>query len=167
MEDCSFPNAGLFLTPDPISCADNQASEIVRIMPTLLLTPLFENLKELEEVIPPALMGDVHQVLLSHLKLNLAGLPDRAITEEMLDAIAKTFLMKVEKVHSMVLKKVWTDVILPCIVTLFLLIFLGVLCWVVKKGQLYVMRTCVQRLWRRRNEDETEQQRIARIASEL
>ena len=94
-----LPNAGLFLTPDPISCPDNQVSEIVRIMPTPLLRPLFENLKELEEVIPPSLMGDVHQELLSHLKLNLAGLPDRAITEEMLDAIAKPFLFEVEKVH--------------------------------------------------------------------
>ena len=100
-----LPNAGLFPTPDPISCADNQVSEIVRIMPTALLRPLFENLKELEEVIPPSLMGDVHQKLLSHLKLTLAGLPDRAITEEMLDAIAKTFLIEVEKVHSTVLKK--------------------------------------------------------------
>ena len=51
-----LPNAGLFLTPDPISCADNQVCEIVRIMPTPLLRPLFENLKELEEVIPPSLM---------------------------------------------------------------------------------------------------------------
>ena len=162
-----LPNAGLFLTPDPISCADNQVSEIVRIMPTPLLRPLFENLKELEGVIPPSLMGDVHQELLSHLKLNLAGLPDRAITEEMADAIAKPFLIEVEKVHSTVLKKVWTDVILPCVVTLIILTFLGILCWLVKRGQLYIMRACIQRLLRRGDEDEPEEQRLSRIADEL
>ena len=48
-----LPNAGLFLTPDPVSCATGKASEIVRIMPTPLLRPLFENLKDLEEVILP------------------------------------------------------------------------------------------------------------------
>ena len=93
-------------------------------------------------------MGDVHQELLSHLKLNLAGLPDRAITEEMLDAIAKPFLIEVEKVHSTVLKKVWTDVILPCVVTLIILTFVGILCLLLKRGQLYIMRACIQRLLR-------------------
>ena len=41
-------------------------------------------------------MGDVHQELPSHLKLNLAGLPDRAVTEEMLNAIAQPFLVEVD-----------------------------------------------------------------------
>ena len=52
----------------------------MRILPTPLLRPLLEGLKDLE-VIPPELMGDVHQNFLSHLKLNLAGVPDRRISE--------------------------------------------------------------------------------------
>ena len=162
-----LPNAGLFLTPDPVSCATGKASEIVRIMPIPLLRPLFENLKDLEEVIPPSLMGDVHQELLSHLKLNLAGLPDRAITEEMLDAIAKPFLTEVEKVHSTVIKKVWKDIVLPCVVTLIVLILFALLCWAIKKGQLFLMQRCIQRVlgWRRRGRDETDADRLARIAT--
>ena len=112
-------------------------------------------------------MGDVHQELLSHLKLNLAGLPDRAITEEVLDTIAKPFLIEVEKVHSTVLKKVWTDVILPCVVTRIILTSVGILCWLIKRGQLYIMRACIQRLLRRGDEDEPEEQRLSRIADEL
>ena len=164
-----LPNAGLFLTPDPVSCATGKASEIVRIMPTPLLRPLFENLKDLEEVIPPSLMGDVHQELLSHLKLNLAGLPDRAITEEMLDAIAKPFLIEVEKVHSTVIKRVWKDIVLPCVVTLIVLILFALLCWAIKKGQLFLMQRCIKRVlgWRRRGGDETDADRLARIAEQL
>ena len=89
-----LPNAGLFLTPDPFTCIQ-ESSDIVRILPTPLLRPLFEGLKELEDVIPPELMGDVHQNLLSHLKLNLAGLPDRRITEEMLAAVVQPFMQEV------------------------------------------------------------------------
>ena len=51
-------DAGLFLTPDPLTCIQ-ESSDIVRIPPTPLLRPLFERLKEIE-VIPPDLMGDVH-----------------------------------------------------------------------------------------------------------
>ena len=51
-----LPNAGLFLTPNPISCMETDSSEIVRILPTPLLRTLFDNLKSLEEVIPPSLM---------------------------------------------------------------------------------------------------------------
>ena len=123
-----LPNNGLFLTPDPVSCATGKASEIVRILPPPIIRPLFENLKNLEEIILPSVMGDVHQELLSHLKLNLAGLPDRAIIEEMLDAIAKLFLKEVEKVHTTVIKKVWKDIVLPCVVTLIVLILFGLLC---------------------------------------
>ena len=133
-------NAGLFLTPDPISCMETDSSEIVRILPTPLLRPLFDNFKSLEEVIPPSLMGDVHQELLSHLKLNLAGLPGRAVTEEMLDAIAQPFLVEVEKVHSTVIRKIWKDVILPCIVTLLMLIIIAVVGWTVKWGKMYPVR---------------------------
>ena len=50
-------------------------------------------------------MGDVHQELLSHSELNLAGLPDCAIIEEMQIAITKPILNEVEKVHATVIKK--------------------------------------------------------------
>ena len=91
-------NAALFLTPDPLTYIQ-ESSDIVRILPTPLLRPLFEGLKELEEVVTPELMGDVHQNLLSHLKLNLAGLPDRRITEEMLAAVVRSFMQDVEEVQ--------------------------------------------------------------------
>ena len=42
-------------------------------------------------------MGDVYHNLLSHLKLILAGLPDRRITEEMLAAVVRPFMQAVEK----------------------------------------------------------------------
>ena len=94
-----LPNAGLFLTPDPLTSIQ-ESSDNVRILPTPLLRPLFEGLKNLEDVIPPELMGDVHQNLLSHLKLNLAGLPDRRITEEMLAAVIQPFMQEVKQVHT-------------------------------------------------------------------
>ena len=108
-----LPNAGLLLTPDPLTCTQ-ESNDILRILTTPLLRPLFEGLKELEEVIPPELMGDVHQNLLSHLKLNLAGLPDRRIIEEMLAAVVRPFMQEVEEVHKTIVKKIWRDVILPC-----------------------------------------------------
>ena len=61
----------------------------------------------------------------------------------------------------------WTDVTLPCVVTLIILTFVGILCWLVKRGQLYIMRACIQRLLRRGDEDEPEEQRLSRIADEL
>ena len=129
-----LPNAGLFLTPDPLTCIQ-ESSQIVRILPTPLLRPLFEGLKKLEEVISPELMVDLHQNLLSHLKLNLAGLPDRRITEEMLAAVVQPFMQEVEEVHTTIVKKIWRDVILPrgaTLVTLGLLLLLG---WVLKNGE--------------------------------
>ena len=124
-----LPNAGLFLTPDPLTCIQ-ESCDIVRILPTPLLRPLFEGLKDLEDVIPPELMGDVHQNLLSHLKLNLAGLPDRRITEEMLAAVVQPFMQEVEEVPTTIKKKFWRNVILPCGATLITLrlLLLGTVC---------------------------------------
>ena len=47
---------------------------------------IIRGLKEVEEVSPPELMGYVHESLLWHLKLILAGLPERRKTEEILAA---------------------------------------------------------------------------------
>ena len=52
-------------------------------------------------------MGDVHQNLLSHLKLNLAGLPDHRVTEEVLAAVLRPFLQEVEEVHTTIVNKIW------------------------------------------------------------
>ena len=148
-------NAGLFPTPGPLTCIQ-ESSDIVRLLPTPLLCPLFEGLKELEEVIPPELMGDVHQNLLSHSKLNLAGLPDRRITEEMLAAVVQPSLQEVEEVHTRIwreVKRIWRDVFLPCgatLITLGLLLLLG---WVLKRRKLYAMKKYVERF--RRNDEET------------
>ena len=118
-----------------------------------MLRPLFEGLKELEDVIPPELMGDVHQNLLSHIKLNSAELPDRRITEEMLAAVVQPFMQEVEEVHTTIVKKIWRDVILPCgatLITLGLLLMLG---WALKMGKLYAMKKYVEQF--RRNDEET------------
>ena len=56
-----LPAAGLFLTPEPLTCIQ-ESTDTVRILPAPLLLPFFEGLKELE-VILPELMGDVHQNL--------------------------------------------------------------------------------------------------------
>ena len=47
-----LPNAGLFLTPDLLT-GIQESIDIVRSLTTPLLRPLFEGLKQLEEVIPP------------------------------------------------------------------------------------------------------------------
>ena len=79
-------------------------------------------------------MEDVHQKLLSHLKLNLAGLPDRRITEEMLAAVVQPFMQEVEEVHTTIVKKIWRDVFLPCGATLITLGLLYLLGWALKLG---------------------------------
>ena len=98
-------------------------------------------------------MGDVHQNSLSRLKLNLAGLPDHRITEEMLAAVVRPFMQEVEEVHTTIVKKIWRDVILPCgatLITLGLLLSLG---WALKMGKLYAMRKYVEKY--RCNDQET------------
>ena len=144
-------NAGLFLTPDTLTCIQ-ESSDLVRILPTPLLRPLFEVFKDLEDVIPPELMVEVHQNLLSHLKLNLAGLPDRRITEEMLVAVVQPFMQEVEEVHTTIVKKIWRDVILPCGATLINLGLLLLLGWALKMGKLYALKKCLERF--RRNDEE-------------
>ena len=147
-----LPNAGLFLTSDPLTCIQ-ETNDIVRILPTPLLRPLFEGLKELEEVIPPELMGDVHQNLLSHLNLNLAGLPDRRIAEQMLAAVVRPFMQEFEEVHTTIVKKFWRDNILQCgatFITLQLLLLIG---WALKMGKLYALKKYVERF--RHNDEET------------
>ena len=98
-------------------------------------------------------MGDVHQNLLSHLKLNLAGLPDRRITEELLAAVVQPFMEEVEEVHTTIVKKIWRDVILPCAATLITLGLLLLLGWALKMGKLYAMKKYMERF--RCNDEET------------
>ena len=144
-----LPNAGLFLTPHTFTCLQ-ASSDIVRILPTPLLRPLFEGLKD---VIPPELMGDVTQKLLSHLKLNLAGLLDRRFTEELLAAVVQPFMQEVEEVHTKIVKKIWRDVIFPCGATLITLGQLLLFGWALKTGKLYAMKKYVERF--RHNVEET------------
>ena len=113
-------------------------------------------------------MGDVHQELLTHLKLNLASLPDRAVTGEMLEAIAQPFLSEVEKVHATVINKMWKDVILPCGITLFVLILLGVLGWIIQRARHYLLKQFRRWVLRRDpEEEEAEADRVTRIATAL
>ena len=114
-----LPKACLFLTQDPLTC-NQESSDIVPILHTPLLRPLLERIKQSEEVDSPKLMGDVHQNLLSHLKLNLGGLPDRGISEDMLAAVVRPFLQEVEKVPQQPWRK-FRDVIVPSGATLLTL----------------------------------------------
>ena len=98
-------------------------------------------------------MGDVHQKLLSHLKLNIAGLPDRRITEEMLAAVVQPFMQEVEEVQTTIVKKVWRDVILPCGASLITLGLLLLIDWALKMGKLYAMKKYMERF--RRDDEET------------
>ena len=98
-------------------------------------------------------MGDFYRNLLSHSKLNSAGLLDGRITEEMLAAVVQPFKQEAEEVHTTIVKKVWRDVILPC----------GPLCWLwatfiirraLKVGKLHATRNNTKR-FRRINQGST------------
>ena len=54
MGDCNSQLPGYSLLPTLLYCKESDSSEIVRILPTPLLRPLFDNLKSLEEVVPPS-----------------------------------------------------------------------------------------------------------------
>ena len=138
-----LPNAGLFMTPDPLSCL-TERSKVVRILPTPLLRSLFDKLNEFEEVVAPELMGDIHQELLMHLKLNLAGLPDRSVTDEMLQLIAQPFLQELKTVHTTLIRKVWRDVMLPRLATLLMLVLAAAAAWAARKGNLYAVRRFIE-----------------------
>ena len=138
-----LPNAGLFLTPDPLSCL-TESSKVVRILPTPLLRSLFCKLKEFEEVVARELMGDIHQEILMHLKLNLAGLPDRSVTDEMLELIAQPFLQELNTVQTTLIRKVWSDVMLPCLATLMMLVLAAAVTWAVRKRKLYAVHRFIE-----------------------
>ena len=122
----------------------------MRSLLTPLLRPLFVGFKELQEIIPPELMGNVHESLFSHLlKLNLTGLPDRRMTAKTLVAVVPPVMEEVEEVHTTIVKKMWRDVILPCGTTLLTLGLLLLLGWALKMGKLYAMRKYMERFRRR------------------
>ena len=133
----------------------------MRILPTPLLRPIFEGLKELEEVIPPELMGEVHQILLKHLKLSLPGLLHRRITAEMLAAKVQPFMKEFEEVHTTIVKKNWRQVISPSGATLLTLGLLLLLGWALKMGKHYAMRKYVEQF--RRNEQKTAALKLGKI----
>ena len=138
-----LPNAGLFLTPNPLSSL-TESSKVVCILPTPLLRLLFDKLQEFEEVVAPELMGDIHQELIMHLKLNLARFPDRSVTDEMLGLIAQPFLQELKTVHTTLIGKVWRDVMLPCLATLLMLVLAAAVTWAARKGKLYAVRSFIE-----------------------
>ena len=121
-----------------------ESSKLVRILPTPLLRSLFDKVKEFEEIVAPELMGDIHQELLVHLKLNLAGLPHRSVTDEMLELIAQPFLQELKGVHRTLIRKVWRDVMLPCLATLLMLVLAAAVTWAARKGKLYAVRRFIE-----------------------
>ena len=91
-------------------------------------------------------MGDFHQELLMHLELNLAGLPDHSVTDEMLELIAQPFLQELKTVHTTLIRNVWRDVMLPCVATLLMLVLVAAVtwAWAVRKGNLYAVRRFIE-----------------------
>ena len=146
------PNAGLFLTPDPLSRL-TESSKLVRILPTPILRSSFDKLKEFEEVAAPKLMRDIHQQLKMHLKLNLAGLPDPSVTNEKLELIAQPFLQELKTVHTTLIRKVWRDVMLPCLDTLLVLVLAATVQWAVRQGKLYAVRRFIERTSRTQRDE--------------
>ena len=98
----------------------------------------------MEEVVAPELMGDIHQELLIPLKLILVGLPDRSVTDEMLESIAQPFLQELKTVHTTLIRKVWRDVMLPCLATLLMLVLAAAVTWAARKGKLYAVRRFIE-----------------------
>ena len=72
--------------------------------------------------------------------MNLAGLLDRRITEEMLAAVVRPFMQEVYKQFTKIVKKIRTDVFLPCGATMLTLALLFLLGWALKTEKLFVKR---------------------------
>ena len=85
----------------------------------------------------PSIVNGRYPLGLSLLKLKLAGLPERAVIEELLDAIAQPFLVKFKRVPSTVIRKNWNDVILPSSFTFSVVAVVG---WTVKCEKVYTER---------------------------
>ena len=89
-------------------------------------------------------MGDTHQELLIHLKLNLVGLPDRSVTDEMLELIAQPFPQVLKTVHTTLIRKVSRDVMLPCLATLLMLVLAAAVAWAARRGKWYAVRRFIE-----------------------
>ena len=90
-------------------------------------------------------MGDFHQWLIMHLKLNLSGLPDCSVTDETLEVIAQPFLQELKAVHTTRIRKVWRDVILPCLATLLMLVLAAAVRWTVRKRKYLAVCRFIER----------------------
>ena len=85
--------------------------------------------------------------------LNLAGLSDRSVTDEMLELIAQPFLEEFKTVHTTLIRKVWRDVKLPCLATLMMLVLVAAVTWAVRKGKLYAVRRFIERTARAQRDE--------------
>ena len=88
-----------------------------------------------------------------HLNLNLAGLRDRSVTDEMLELIAQPFLQEFKTVHTTLIRKVWRDVMLPCLATLMMLVLAAAVTWAVRNGKLYAVRRFIERTARTQRDE--------------
>ena len=78
------------------------------------------------------------------MKLNLDGLPDRSVTDEMLELIAQPILQEVKTVHTTLTRKVWRDVLLLCLTTLLILVSAAAVTWAVRRGKFYEVRRFIE-----------------------
>ena len=90
--------------------------------------------------------------MLLQIKLDLAGLLDRRLCQEMLAAVLQPFMQEVEQVHTTIVKKIWRDFFLSCGATLLTMGLLLLLGWAVEMWKLYAMMNYMER-FRRKNEE--------------
>ena len=62
----------------------------------------------------------------------------------MLELIAQPFLQELKTVHTTLIKKVWRDVMLPCLATLLMLVLAAAITWAARKGKLYAVRRFIE-----------------------
>ena len=61
----------------------------------------------------------------------------------MLELIAQPFLQGLKTVHTTLIRKVWRDVMLPCLATLLFVLDAAVT-WKARKGKLYAVRRFIE-----------------------
>ena len=62
----------------------------------------------------------------------------------MLELIAQPFLQELKTVHTTLIRKVWRDVMLPCLATLLMLVLAAAVTWAARKGKLYAVRRFIE-----------------------
>ena len=96
---------GTHHTPGPLACGPLRQQVVQILHHTLATTFVRKNRKKIEKVTPEQMMGEIHQRLLVHLKMNLTGFPNRAITDRILMTVLEQFVEEIRNEQGRVLKR--------------------------------------------------------------